>query len=81
MNCWKYKQCGREEGGVHAEEKGVCPAYPDHGKHCAHIAGTLCGGKVQGEFVMKLLSCMKCDFYQSKYYDRSYGVTKYKNIS
>ena len=73
MNCWEYKECGREKGGVNAQEKGICPAYPDHGKGCARIAGTLCGGKVQGEFVMKLLSCMKCDFYKSENYDKSYG--------
>lgn len=76
MNCWEYKQCGREKGGINAKKKGVCPAYPDRGKVCARVAGTLCGGKVQGEFVMKLLSCMKCDFYQSEHYDKSYGKDK-----
>jgi len=76
MNCWEYKQCGREKGGIHAERKGICPAYPAHGKGCARVAGTLCGGKVQGEFVMKLLSCIKCDFYQSEHYDKSYGKEK-----
>ena len=76
MNCWEYKQCGREKGGIHAGEKGVCPAYPDRGKGCARVAGTFCGGKVQGEFVKKLLSCMKCDFYQSESYDKSYGRIK-----
>ncbi|WP_446011497.1 two-CW domain-containing protein [Candidatus Electrothrix sp.] len=76
MNCWEYKLCGREKGGVHAEKKGICPAYPDNGKRCARVAGTLCGGKVQGEFVMKLLSCMKCDFYKSENYDKSYGMNK-----
>ncbi|MCW5204285.1 hypothetical protein VT98_10673 [Candidatus Electrothrix communis] len=76
MNCWEYKQCGREKDGVHAGEKGVCPVYPDHGKGCARVAGTLCGGKVQGEFVLKLLSCIKCDFYQSENYDKSYGAVR-----
>ena len=76
MNCWEYKQCGREKDGVHAKKKGVCSAYPDHGKECARVAGTLCGGKVQGEFVMRFLSCVKCDFYQSEHYDKSYGRVK-----
>ncbi|MCI5221266.1 MAG: hypothetical protein D3924_00935 [Candidatus Electrothrix sp. AR4] len=75
MNCWEYQQCGREKGGLHVPQKGVCPAYPDHGKHCARVAGTLCGGKVQGEFVMKLLTCVNCNFYNSKSYDKSYGKT------
>ena len=40
MNCWEYMKCGREKGGEKADELGVCPAYPDHGQHCACIAGT-----------------------------------------
>ena len=72
MNCWEFKKCGREGGGTKADELGVCPAYPDHGQHCARIAGTLCGGKVQGEHAAKLASCMQCEFYQSDHYDRSY---------
>ena len=70
MNCWEFKKCGREKGGAKAREFGVCPAYPDHGNHCAHVAGTLCGGKVQGNFAMKLTNCMKCDFYQSPHYQK-----------
>ena len=72
MNCWEFKKCGREENGKNAKELGVCRAYPDHGKHCARIAGTLCGGKVQGSFAMKLRTCMQCDFYNSSYYDKTY---------
>jgi len=72
MNCWEFKKCGREKGGSKANELGVCPAYPDHGTHCAWIAGTLCGGKVQGSFAQKVSSCMKCDFYLSPHYDETY---------
>ena len=73
MNCWEFKKCGREKGGVNVKELGQCPAYPDHGKSCARIAGTLCGGKVQGTFAMKLANCMKCEFYNSPHYDKSYA--------
>ena len=72
MNCWEFKGCGREAGGAKAKELGVCPAYPSHGTHCARIAGTLCGGKVQGSFAMKLVNCMQCDFYKSPDYDRTH---------
>ena len=75
MNCWEFKKCGREKGGAKAAELGVCPAYPDKGNHCARIAGTFCGGIVQGTFAMKLANCMKCEFYQSSNYDRSYKET------
>jgi len=65
-------KCGRERGGERADELGVCPAYPDHGKRCSFIAGTLCDGKVQGFFAHKFLDCMKCDFYKSEYFERDY---------
>lgn len=72
MNCWEFKNCGREQGGAKAAELGVCSAYPNDGKHCARVAGTLCGGQVQGSFAAKLSNCMKCDFYTSEHYDRTY---------
>ena len=72
MNCWEFKNCGRENGGAKAAELGVCLAYPNHGTHCATIAGTLCGGKVQGTFAAKLPNCVECDFYKSPHYDRTW---------
>ena len=71
MNCWEFKKCGREKGGVNEKELGSCPAYPDNGKMCARVAGTFCGGRVQGTFATKLGNCMNCDFYLSPYYDKS----------
>jgi len=76
VNCWDFMSCGRQKGGAKEEELGVCPAYPDHGKHCARIAGTICGGVVQGVFAAKLFNCLKCDFYNSEYYDKSYTGAK-----
>ena len=72
MNCWEYKNCGREQGGSKEQEMGRCPAFPDHGKHCARVAGTFCGDIVQGSFAEKLADCMSCDFYQSEHYDKTY---------
>jgi len=69
LNCWEFKHCGREAGGVNAAQLGVCPAYPDHGRGCAAVAGTLCGGKVQGSLAQKLGNCMQCNFYQSENYE------------
>ena len=71
MNCWEFKKCGRESGGAKAKELGVCSAFPSNGTCCARVAGTLCGGKVQGTFAMKLASCMTCDYYKSPHYDRT----------
>ncbi len=75
QNCWEYKKCGREPGGAHVQEYGVCPASTDSscdglnggkngGRLCWAVAGTLCEGEVQGIFVEKQLSCVSCDFFK-----------------
>jgi len=76
MNCWEFKKCGRQRGGEHALELGVCPAASANdadginggtkgGRACWGVAGTLCGGKVQGTFATKVGSCLACDFFRS----------------
>jgi len=30
-NCWEYKKCGREPGGIKVHELGVCPATVEEG--------------------------------------------------
>lgn len=73
QNCWEFKKCGRQAGGEKVKELGVCPAANNTannkinnginaGRACWAIAGTLCGGKVQGSFADKQLSCMSCEF-------------------
>jgi hypothetical protein len=64
VNCWEFEKCGREPGGAKVAELGACPAAPDHGRECWAVAGTLCGGKIQGTYVEKIGNCIKCDFYQ-----------------
>jgi hypothetical protein len=75
MNCWEFKKCGREPGGAKVGELGECPAAKEKlvdglndgkngGRSCWAIAGTLCGGKVQGSFAAKLSNCLQCEFYQ-----------------
>ncbi len=71
MNCWEFRKCGRERGGTHSYELGVCPSWPKHGLECATISGTMCGGEVQGTAAQKLGNCEKCAFYQSEHYDGS----------
>lgn len=77
MNCWDYMKCGFEKGGKNTQDRGVCPAFPDHGNTCARVAGTLCGGTVQGIFAVKLLSCLKCAFYNSPNYKKAYLNSPY----
>jgi hypothetical protein len=74
LNCWQYKRCGREVGGSKVKELGICPASTQQllngvhsgenaGRACWVVAGTFCGGKVQGTFAKKFENCEQCEFY------------------
>ena len=74
-NCWELMKCGREAGGAKAEELGVCVAFTEKlGHSCWALAGTLCGGKVNGTAAKKKMNCMSCEVY--KKYNRSLGSLK-----
>lgn len=73
LNCWEHKNCGRWPGGPKSVELGICPVTTDHalegahggtkaGRACWVIAGSLCGGKIQGTYAQKLTNCWRCDF-------------------
>jgi len=75
LNCWEFKNCGREIGGAKSHELGVCPAATETsanginggknaGRICWAVTGTFCGGKVQGTFAQKHVSCMTCDHFK-----------------
>jgi len=75
LNCWEFKKCGREEGGAKVSEFGVCPSVTEKrldgvhggknaGRACWVVAGSMCGGKLQGTFAQKYENCQLCDFYQ-----------------
>ncbi len=71
-NCWEIKQCGREVGGPKSEELGECVAATEGlGHSCWAIAGTLCGGVVQGSVAQKERNCVACEVY--KLYHRMLG--------
>lgn len=74
-NCWEHEKCGREPYGKNVKKLGVCPAATETrldgvhggtngGRACWVVAGTLCGGEVQGIFAQKYATCKDCDFYQ-----------------
>lgn len=73
-NCWDFKGCGKGPKAL----AGVtpCPVATEKrlhkmhgginaGRSCWVIAGTYCGGKVQGSFAKKYDSCSECDFYHA----------------
>ncbi len=71
-NCWEIKHCGRESGGSKAIELGECVAATEGlGHSCWAIAGTLCGGTVQGSVAQKEHNCVACEVYER--YHRTLG--------
>ena len=76
QNCWEFKKCGRQEGGARVNDLGICPATAERrldgihggkkaGRACWVVAGTMCGGKVQGTFARKCENCEVCDFFKA----------------
>lgn len=74
-NCWEFRKCGREPGGLRVARLGVCPAAKETafagtnrgrkaGRYCWRIAGTFCEGKIEGSMANSLLSCSYCTFYR-----------------
>jgi hypothetical protein len=74
LNCWEFKECGRETGGVLTRELGICPASTEKmfdgvnsgknaGRACWLVAGTMCEGEIEGTFAKKFKKCELCDFY------------------
>jgi hypothetical protein len=75
LNCWEFKQCGREPGGAKVHELGICPATTEQklqgihggknaGRACWVVAGSMCDSQIQGTFAQKYGNCVKCDFFQ-----------------
>lgn len=74
LNCWEFMKCGRGPKGAKIKQLGVCPAASERrldtvhgginsGRACWVVAGTFCGGTVQGSFARKQVACKRCDFY------------------
>jgi hypothetical protein len=74
LNCWEVKSCGRQPSGVNVKQLRECPAATEkrlHGRNegtnagraCWVVAGTLCGGEVQGTFAAKMANCQQCEFF------------------
>ncbi|MFA5801911.1 MAG: ATP-binding protein [Thermoleophilia bacterium] len=61
IRCWESKECGQQD----------CPAYGhEDNLRCWQVAGTHCGGEVQGVFAQKLGRCEKCEVFKAACPDR-----------
>ncbi|OQX26959.1 MAG: hypothetical protein BWK80_07765 [Desulfobacteraceae bacterium IS3] len=59
QNCWESLKCGKEK---------ECPAYPNFGKTCFSVKGTLCNGRKQGGYLEKANECRdRCSFYKEMF--------------
>jgi serine/threonine protein phosphatase PrpC len=92
QNCWEFMQCGRQPGGENSRKHGICPAASDTtfnnfnqginaGRACWLVAGTFCGGKVQGTFAEKQLSCKRCRFYQKVHAEEGDTLQSVDNLN
>jgi hypothetical protein len=56
--CREYKKCGNEDCIVFKKyhNSSLVP-------HCWYVAGTMCGGRVQGEYAQKIGNCRNCDYF------------------
>lgn len=58
VQCWEFLKCP-------TDRKEKCPAYPNQGRICFSVSGTLCRGELQGNYQAKKPECLaKCDFYK-----------------
>lgn len=54
VKCWEEKNCHQTK----------CPAYQSQNLRCWQVAGTFCGGEVQGSFAQKLGNCAECEVFR-----------------
>ena len=72
LNCWEIKKCERQKGGKKVNKLGECIASKEGmGHSCWAVAGTLCGGKIQGTTAQKIGYCTTCEVHEI--YNRSKG--------
>ncbi len=89
LNCWEYKKCGREPGGVNARTSGVCVSATNTSMHeingginggrvCWLVAGTY--GKSRAEMAdciasKAISSCYQCDFHSQVLSEEGFIIT------
>jgi len=82
LNCWEYKKCGREKGGLMVDILGECPAtstmkYDGHNDGIA--AGRACwmvnsGGQSFKTGVPRTNCCLNCEFYKRVVFEEEENI-------
>ncbi len=71
LNCWEYKNCGREKNGLMVDKLGECPVSTSYkhdglnngqgaGRICWRIPKTAC--HTHGRKIVN--NCYECEFYR-----------------
>ena len=73
LNCWEFKNCGREKGGLMVGVLGECPAATAmqlDGTNGGQAAGRVCwmigncGKRMERAGLGTLSGCHQCEFYK-----------------
>lgn len=82
LNCWEFRNCGREKGGLMVDILGECPAatsmkYDGHndgvaaGRACWMVPRTGCRLYGAGS---RSVQCHNCDFYRRVVFEQAEGA-------
>ncbi|MCP4684775.1 MAG: hypothetical protein GY867_04930 [bacterium] len=80
LNCWQFKNCGREKGGLMAKTLGVCPASKTmrcDGQNGGIAGGRVCwtlqdsGNRLTRSGICSSPSCQDCEFYRRVLYEEA----------
>ena len=78
LNCWEFKNCGREPGGILADQLGICPIAVQmkrDGDNSGIAAGRVCWTiPVADQHGRTLKSCadkacLQCSFYKRVHFE------------
>ncbi|RJQ20818.1 MAG: PAS domain S-box protein [Nitrospiraceae bacterium] len=67
--CYELKNCTKKD----------CPCYGKEAMRCWKVAGTFCGGNVQGAFAQKYENCAICNVYKEATTDPIYQIGEHFN--
>ena len=87
QNCWEVNRCGRGPADSQDSQREPCPAATERrlngvhggtnsGRACWVVAGTSCGGKVQGTHAARHEVCEQCAFYQQVAREEGAGLQR-----
>lgn len=85
LNCWEFKNCGREPGGLMADVLGECPVGSamkydglnegvGAGRACWMVPNSVCNHK-------RGASCYDCEFYKRVVFEQDEKIAfKYSSV-